>query len=57
MTEADLLSHIREGTGVPDREGHPTYLDFGFPVHPSDPVDYEQERESAARRVLGESDF
>ncbi|MGB6220406.1 suppressor of fused domain protein [Haloferula sp.] len=57
MTEAELLSHIEDGTGVPAKRGHPTYYDAGGPIHPTVPVDYDEERLTAVGSVLGEPDF
>lgn len=57
MTESDLLAFIETGTGKPAVAGHPAYCDAGTPVHPTEPIDYDETRLLAAEKVLGESDF
>jgi Suppressor of fused protein (SUFU) len=57
MTESKLIAHIEEGTGITSRNGHPTYYDAGLPMHPTEPVDYDEERLSFAEKILGEADF
>lgn len=57
MTERELLDHICQTGGKPAKGYQPPYFDAGVPLHPDQPVDYEQERDQFAQSVLGESDF
>jgi hypothetical protein len=57
MTERDLFNHVCQLSGLPAKGYQPPYCDAGVPVHPTEPVDYGQERERFAEGVLGESDF
>lgn len=57
MTECELLDHICQTSGTPARGFQPPYSPAGIPLHPDQPLDYEQERNRCVEAVLGKCDF
>ena len=57
MTEAELFDAIVRLSGREPRGIQPPFADFGLPIHPDQPLDYEKERSDFYESILGPLDM